>query len=647
MLKVIQLFFLLCTVTLHGQKTIDSILSVANSSTNDSTKIALYNKVSWYYIFREAPKADSLLAITFPITQHKNQQYGYTSWLNVKGVYYDVTGTPDSAYVYFKQALALSKQHQFVDHYKHSLNNLGMYCWNNGLNQEALSYFFKTLKEEEKQNPPDQRGLATTLNNIGLIYQEMDLYEKAINYHEQALKKRIALNDENGQLASYNNLGICFENLLQYEKALNHYNKGVQLAKTIHNNTEYYALLNGLGSIYFKLKRPKVALQYYLESYQRPETVGFNTKSKIHTLSNISSIYAELGNADKAISYGKLCLQELEKIDDEEVVEVAIYNALAQAYFLKGNIAEGNKFNQEFYTKTTLKFKAENAKAIQELETKYQTEKKEKLLAEEQLKVTAKELKIQHKNTWLLVLAISTFLILLLAYMVFKNQKSKQKQLQQEKDLTEALLKIEHNKRLEEQRIAISRDLHDNIGAQLTFIISSLDSVKMFLDTTETVLQHKIATVSEFTRNTIQELRDTIWAMHKESISIEDLQTRISNFLATARASKHTINFTFTSTIDDDDFHAFSSKVGMNLYRIMQEGVNNSIKHAQAKTVHVHFAVDKTVTISIKDDGIGIPQNTKEGNGLVSMRKRAKEIGASLSIITKNGSAIMVSIPNK
>ena len=95
---------------------------------------------------------------------------------------------------------------------------------------------------------------------------------------------------------------------------------------------------------------------------------------------------------------------------------------------------------------------------------------------------------------------------------------------------------IELQNKLHEQRLAISRDLHDNIGAQLTFIISSVDSLKYAFADGNPKLEDKLNNISSFTKETIYELRDTIWAMNKEEITIEDLKTRISNFIEIGRA---------------------------------------------------------------------------------------------------------------
>src|SRR5690606_18559390 len=208
------------------------------------------------------------------------------------------------------------------------------------------------------------------------------------------------------------------------------------------------------------------------------------------------------------------------------------------------------------------------------------------------------------------------------------------RQLQKESELKTALAKIETQNKLQEQRLRISRDLHDNIGAQLTFIISSIDNLKFgFTDISEKLGQ-KLTGISQFASQTIYELRDTIWAMNKENITFEDLQARIANFIEQAKNASEKTEFSFNIEKNVDETHVFSSVEGMNIYRINQEAVNNALKYAAADEDEVNISKEKNKhQIEIADNGKGFDPNTTEmGNGLNNMKKRAREIGGTLQI---------------
>ena len=132
----------------------------------------------------------------------------------------------------------------------------------------------------------------------------------------------------------------------------------------------------------------------------------------------------------------------------------------------------------------------------------------------------------------------------------------------------------------------ISRDLHDNIGSQLNFLISSMDNMKYIPN--EEKLKYKLTDLTSFTRLTISQLRDTIWAMNKDQLSIEDMQIRILSFLEIAKENTKNIEFIFENHVENIEF-IFSPAEGINLFRILQESVNNAIKYASATLIEIRM----------------------------------------------------------
>ncbi len=304
----------------------------------------------------------------------------------------------------------------------------------------------------------------------------------------------------------------------------------------------------------------------------------------------------------------------------------------------KRNHLEKTVQDQESYIKIRDSvFDSERAKTFSELEAKYQNEKKEKLLQKSKAEIATRELEIKSKNTQFLILGLISLALLIIIYLVYRQQKLKNKQQQQEFELKSAIVKIETQSKLQEQRLQISRDLHDNIGSQLTFIISSVDNIKYAFELKNSKLDNKLSSISNFAKSTIVELRDTIWAMNNSEISLEDLQTRIHNFIDKAKEAKTEINFNFT--IEDSLKNImFTSIEGMNIYRTIQEAINNSIKYATAKSITIDAKRnDDGIKITIKDDGKGFDKNVVEnGYGLMNMQKRIAEIGGKFELQTNN-----------
>jgi signal transduction histidine kinase len=141
-------------------------------------------------------------------------------------------------------------------------------------------------------------------------------------------------------------------------------------------------------------------------------------------------------------------------------------------------------------------------------------------LAEAKAYISKKETKIKNPTNWLIMAFGLSFLLGLIGFWVYKQRKLRNRQIIKEKELKQALVEILNQNNLQEQHIAISKDLHDNIGSQLTFIISSLDNLKYF-EFTKDKLYTKFDVITHFMRNTITDLRYTFWAMNKETITLQ------------------------------------------------------------------------------------------------------------------------------
>ncbi|GGD86597.1 hypothetical protein GCM10011312_08300 [Planktosalinus lacus] len=614
-------------------KVIDSLIQVIKNTSSDSIKLRLTNQVSFYFIFNDIEHAATLLNDGIEESQKINFNFGYTELTNTKGIYFDVLGIKDSAKFYFGKGLRLSQKYGYKNIEQMSLNNLGMFNWNNGNFQEALDYFFQALEMNRINTPNNIQGESVYLNNIGLIYQELKQYDKALEYHYRALKIREDIRLESEQAISLSNIGVCYDNLSKYEEAVQSYEKAIALAKSANSMRNYYSFHNNLANVYQEMGDYESAINNYKKALDRPASLGENPKSDLSTYSNLTAAYALLNQPKLALTFAE---KGLEIIDDDPLLKNfagTLYKHAAESNYLLGYTKKGSEYLSTYIAINDSVFSKNNADAIAGLEVKFKTQEKEIQLAETRAALAENELKLGRKN--LLIYGTSTLAILLaiLGYLLYNQQKLKNRQLQKENELKEALNQIATQNKLQEQRLRISRDLHDNIGSQLTFIISALDNIKYGFKLQNDKLGDKIKNISDFTSNTIFELRDTIWAMNRPEISLEDLKVRITNFMDKARESLENINFDFTIKNISDDI-SFSSVEGMNLYRIIQEAVHNALKYANARNITVEINQAQTnLEIIIRDDGIGYDQESVEmGNGISNMRKRAKEIKASISM---------------
>jgi signal transduction histidine kinase len=222
--------------------------------------------------------------------------------------------------------------------------------------------------------------------------------------------------------------------------------------------------------------------------------------------------------------------------------------------------------------------------------------------------------------------------------LIVRALRLRNKQQKQEFELKTAIATIDTQNKLQEQRLSISRDLHDNIGAQLTFVISSIDTLKYAFKITDEKINQKLNSISTFTKETITELRDTIWAMNHSKIDLEEIQSRIANFVEKAKLAKENVDFEF---VKDEGVpnSQFTSLQGMNIYRIIQEAVNNALKYADASRIEIHVSGNtESIHFTIQDNGKGFDQTIVDlGNGLKNMKKRADDIQAEFEVHSEKG----------
>ncbi|MDC8001074.1 sensor histidine kinase [Aequorivita todarodis] len=625
------------------QKKMDSLVQAAKTA-NDSTRLAIYNDLGFYYIFNEPEKAKSFLQKGLRETTTPKTAYSKTRLTNTLGIYYDVQGVYDSAQFYFKKALLMSKDYGFADLEARCTNGLGMSNWNQGNYQNALDYFFEALALNRKYGTPDKDD--TYLNNIGLIYQDMNMADKALEYHQKALAIRREYKKTKDIPVSLNNIAINLQDKGDFKEAEKMLVEGRNLAKEVGNQDLYFDLTHTLASLYQKTNRTDLAIPLLQEVIDGRLATKIGVHRVITSINNLAEAYILKNNLKEALKVLKKGENLIQQFPEQKVSISEYYYAVSQANFLNNDPEKGNEYFIKAIALRDSIFSQQNAENTAALETKFNISEKERALAETRANLAERELEVEQKNNLIFGSLGLALLLGLIGYLFYKQQKLKNRQLQKESELKTALAKIATQNQLQEQRLRISRDLHDNIGSQLTFIISSIDNLKYGLEGAATSVTDKLGRISEFASQTIYELRDTIWAMNKTDISVEDLQARISNFIEKAKVSSD-VNFQFDVAENVLREKHFTSVEGMNIYRIIQEAVNNALKYSEATQIQVSLSkaplpvgegsgVGTSFKVEITDNGKGFDmEKTSFGNGIANIKKRAKDLGGNVAITSE------------
>jgi len=624
-------------------KIIDSLKLELTKSNTENTKAKIYGDLTWYY---STISTDSALVYgkkALTIAEKMQDSIFLAQTLSDYAVALYVKGNYQESDKLYEKSLKIRKSLKDSMgiaslHYK-----IGNNFYKTTQLDSAMTYYLKALDFYEKKNV---NAVANSLQgNIGAIYMSLKNYPKALEY----FAKNIVFSKKNNQYELLANALTNTGNVYLFKKdtlqAINYLNRSIEAGNKVNAYPTLGSAYNNLGSIYTNKKDFKRAKEFILKSIVIREQLNMKTELASSRLT-MAGIHNQLGEFKKA---KPLLLQNLKIFKEEHVLDKLsqVYLQLIPVYAYEAK-PDSVSYYTNLYTKyQDISINEKMLNVTSELETKYQTEKKEKEILSQRLTIDKKEIALSKKNMLLWSLGILAFILALLGYLLYNQQKLKNSQLQKENELKEALTKIENQSRLQKQRLRISRDLHDNIGAQLTFIISSIDNLKYSFKLPKK-LSAKLNSIGEFTSITIDELRDTIWAMNKSEITFKDLELRISNFVDKANLLSQELVFNFNIKDNISINKKLTSVQGMNTYRIIQEAVNNALKHAEATKIDVVVEEqNNNLKILIKDNGKGFnEEESNSGNGLTNMKTRVQDMQADLNIesIIKQGTTIILTL---
>jgi signal transduction histidine kinase/ligand-binding sensor domain-containing protein len=239
-----------------------------------------------------------------------------------------------------------------------------------------------------------------------------------------------------------------------------------------------------------------------------------------------------------------------------------------------------------------------------------------------------------YQTTWFKALIIIVLLIgvvFIVRYLTSIRLKWKLNQLQAEQKIM-----------LERSRI--SRELHDSLGSQLTYLISGLETTEVLLKRKNIEKTEKnLDSLQNAARESMQQLRDSIWALHPGKMTIQSFINQFDQWHKKLSEPFEKLQISFTvDNISDFDIDPIN---GLNLFRIMQEAVHNILKHANASFIETKIQdAGNELNITISDDGIGFDNAQPEGNGITSMKQRAGSLNARITIQSQKDKGTIIRI---
>jgi signal transduction histidine kinase len=439
----------------------------------------------------------------------------------------------------------------------------------------------------------------------------------------------------------YNRLGYAFEIRSANDSALVYYQKGLKINQIVNNKLGTSYALESIAGILNKQKRYNDALRYLRQSLAL--RVGLKDKfAQSISLINLGETYRSLKNTDSAIFYGKAASAMAQEV---QFLDLAGYSNtfLSDIYKDQKDFKNALQYKERGVALKDSAFNIEKAKQIAELDRKYQTEKRIQQINILNQQATIDAMTVRQRNLMLVALIVLILVSGIVLYNIFAKRKLKAKAelqaeiIKQQDIAAKAVLDAE-----ERERRRIAGDLHDGVGQMLSVALLNLNGVFSKIDLSETERAQADKTLG-LLNESYDEMRSISHQMMPNALIKSGLATAVKEFL---------------NKINKDRIKVSLQTVGLNkrledqletvIYRVIQESVNNVIKHAEATSLDIQIVRDEEgLDVTIEDNGKGFDKDKlkkSDGIGMANIFTRIAFLKGTVEIDSAPGRGTLIAI---
>ncbi len=600
----------------------------------DSIKVFTYYSYGELFELDAPDSADFYYQKGLALAKKLNSIKGQLSYASYAIVLLNNKGKYLEALELTKEAASLAEQFGFKRDLTITYINIANEWQYLGDIQAAADYYLKAAGLSAEMG--EKRFERVSLNNLASVFIELKENEKVISYARQALLIARELKDDYAIASCLINLGVGKTNKGDYDSAI----RDFQQVYDIGVKDDDYILmldgLNGLADVNTARKDLKQGAKYYrqvLVLAREKEAAGYEMMAQ----AGLSYVYRDLNLPDSAIKAVQSAIA-LGKGMGAGLDLKSYYLHASELYESRGDLAQALSFRKQYEVLNDSLLGEKSKTSVQLAEARYQTEKKEQQLQ-------LQHAQIRQKNTVNAIFIGSTVALLLILFLIWRTyaqrrrlQEQKIDQLEKEKLLfaTQSLLKGQ-----EAERNRLAKDLHDGLGGLLSGVKLQLGAMKGNLILSEEMgRSFNLALVK--LDESINEMRRVAHNMMPEALLKLGLQQALQDYCEGLSASQEfTIN---------GEFHGLEKRMDASteivVYRIVQELLNNAVKHAGASRILAQvMRHDANLTITVEDNGQGFdPAQAKTGAGMANIRSRVDYLKGQIDIQSTSGKGTSVHI---
>ncbi|APY08655.1 hypothetical protein BWZ20_10225 [Winogradskyella sp. J14-2] len=563
----------------------------------------------------------------------------YTDLTN-KGNTYRYKKERDSALFYLKKALQVAEEHKIKDKYTNIYNGIAGFYYYDNLPEKAIKYYVKAIDSSIYVN--SKARLISVYNNIGNVFKDLDNYTKAIEYLDEGYNLAKRLNHKQGVADASLNLANCYNYLnINNDSIPIFFERSINLYKALSDNIFLIEAYENYGNYLSDQKQFKKAVDLKKSALDLAKTAGMEDKV-FGTYVSLSNSYKDLGDIEKALKYTNLALKDTlnPKANFFENL-LDLYKNKAFLEKKRGNIKTALRFQEKYSEQLQNYNNTINKTSVNEIEAKYQTEKKEKELAEQKLATQRQELLTQKANSrnWSLgsgILAAMAFIVLI--YRRYKSElRAKQTITKQKDEIEKQKIKVER----------LQKELHHRMKNNLSFIDLFINLAKGRFE--DQAYQTKL--------NELQNRMRSMFEVHKQLFKKDDVTSvKAKSYIDTLvrniqeAYAKSNISISNQTSVHETILADTSFPVGL----IINEFVTNSYKYAfnddDIGVINIAIKSEgEAYHLLLKDNGKGLPKdfdiNNLDSFGMDTIQLLTKEYGGAIEIDGSNGVTMNITLP--
>lgn len=616
----------------YNEKAFGIVVNQENDSLN---RVNLFKVANRYYNINNWKDFNKTVRLVLENSEKAKDSTSMIKAYTYLGDYYESQAVLDSSFQFYSKAEKMYENQGDNLNWGKTLINKANLQYKAGdffRSQQTVIKVLRIIKGEKKVN----NILYDAYNLLGIIYGELGEYGTAITYHNKAL---LISDDEiipvefQSKATTYNNIGFLYLNWQKFPLAKEYFQKGLEQRNLQKQKPYVYAmLLDNLAYSKMKMKDSKELPELFYQSLKLRDSLQLTTGIFINKI-HLSEYFASKKDSVKALRYSKEALLLSRTTNNPRDILVALKQSA---------VIEPKK--SAAYTKEYIHINEDLQKAERKMGDKFSRIEYET----DQIKDENTDLETKNRN---LLFGFSAITILGLFLYILKAQKTKNRELlfkQEQQKVNEEIYNlmisqqntIETNRVQEKKRVA--QELHDGVLGRMFGVRMNLDGLNKFND--EPAIKQRISYLSEL-KNIEQDIREISHDLNREKSEL------INNFVAIVdnllEDQKKTFKPKLIAIIDRTiKWELVSNSVKINLYRIIQESLQNINKYAEANSIKVEIKKrDEELFLTITDDGKGFDtKKSKKGIGLQNIQSRTTECNGTVDIESKKGEGTVITV---